>query len=302
MKVVVYPKNLNSPHSSIAILDEIWKHLPSYGFSKVDTTESFDLVTSTVLSYKGAVDILHLHGMMYIDFLRGIDTPTTYGTLNKNLVLQTKKSRVVTFPSKWSAECFRREFRRKPYIVRNGIELNYWKDVIPEPSMSGYVLWNKQRVDETSNPIPAYCLSQKGVPVAITKELPGRKKFPFVLGVLSKDDMARYIAGSSVYLSTTRETGTIGMVEALACGVPVLGYRWGANLDVIVHKENGYLATPYDIDDLYDGYKWILKNYPKVSERARTCHQLLSRDWSVIVKEDYVPLYEQYATNKKLWQ
>jgi glycosyltransferase involved in cell wall biosynthesis len=41
---------------------------------------------------------------------------------------------------------------------------------------------------------------------------------------------------AGVYLSTAKETFGIGILEALACGVPVLGYAHGGILDLVQHK------------------------------------------------------------------
>ena len=40
------------------------------------------------------------------------------------------------------------------------------------------------------------------------------------------------------------------IVEALACGVPVIGYRRGGPSEIIQHGETGFLAEPNDKDSL----------------------------------------------------
>jgi len=42
------------------------------------------------------------------------------------------------------------------------------------------------------------------------------------------------------------EIGALSVIESLACGVPVLGTRNGALLDIVVHGENGFLADTPD--------------------------------------------------------
>jgi len=50
------------------------------------------------------------------------------------------------------------------------------------------------------------------------------------------------------------------VIESLACGTPVVGFDIGGNKDMILHKENGYLANPFEPTDLASGIDWILQN------------------------------------------
>ena len=62
------------------------------------------------------------------------------------------------------------------------------------------------------------------------------------------------------------------VLESLACGTPVIAFSIGGNLDMIDHKNNGYLVKPFEIDDLIIGIKWILsdnKIAEKLSKNAR---------------------------------
>ena len=61
-------------------------------------------------------------------------------------------------------------------------------------------------------------------------------------------------------------------LEALACGVPCVGFDIGGIPDMIEHQKNGYLAQPFKIEDLARGITWVLENeerHQKLSYRAR---------------------------------
>lgn len=49
------------------------------------------------------------------------------------------------------------------------------------------------------------------------------------------------------------------IMESMACGTPAVAFNIGGMSDMIVHKENGYLAKPFNIDDLAKGIEWIVK-------------------------------------------
>ena len=62
------------------------------------------------------------------------------------------------------------------------------------------------------------------------------------------------------------------VLEALACGVPCVGFDIGGIPDMIEHQKNGYLVQPFKIEDLARGITWVLENqerHQKLSYRAR---------------------------------
>ncbi|WP_233564671.1 glycosyltransferase family 4 protein [Methanohalophilus sp. RSK] len=62
------------------------------------------------------------------------------------------------------------------------------------------------------------------------------------------------------------------VMEALACGTPSVAFDIGGMSDMIVHKENGYLAKPFDTEDLAKGIEWVVESDQRkksLSENAR---------------------------------
>jgi len=57
--------------------------------------------------------------------------------------------------------------------------------------------------------------------------------------------------------------------EAMAAGVPVLGFAWGGNLEMIEHGKNGYLAKPGNIDDLREGLEYCITHREVLGKNAR---------------------------------
>ncbi|MBO3460959.1 glycosyltransferase family 4 protein [Aetokthonos hydrillicola Thurmond2011] len=60
--------------------------------------------------------------------------------------------------------------------------------------------------------------------------------------------------------------------EALACATPVVAFNSTGLIDIVEHQRNGYLAKPFEVDDLAQGIAWVLENeerYQKLSHYAR---------------------------------
>ena len=83
--------------------------------------------------------------------------------------------------------------------------------------------------------------------------------------------------------------------EALACGTPVVAFRCTGIQDVVDHQVNGYLATPYDPEDLAAGIQWCLKNNRDghLSEAAR--RKVLENYTSKTVGRQYADLYARVS-------
>jgi glycosyltransferase involved in cell wall biosynthesis len=83
--------------------------------------------------------------------------------------------------------------------------------------------------------------------------------------------------------------------EAMACETPVVAFAHTGLLDIIDHKINGYLATPFDTTDLAYGINWILNagNYDELCASAR--EKVVREFDSVMVAEKYISLYTQIS-------
>lgn len=52
------------------------------------------------------------------------------------------------------------------------------------------------------------------------------------------------------------------LIEAMACGTPVVAFDATGPKDIIDHMVNGYLAKPFCSDDLFYGIRWLIENTP----------------------------------------
>lgn len=82
------------------------------------------------------------------------------------------------------------------------------------------------------------------------------------------------------------------IMESLSCGTPVAAFNIGGNSDMVDHKKNGYLATPYDTVRLAEGIRFCLTNNidGKLGENARS--KILDNFRVQDVAEKYVNLYK----------
>jgi len=55
------------------------------------------------------------------------------------------------------------------------------------------------------------------------------------------------------------------ILESMACGTPVMAFRVGGIPEIIEHKQNGYLATPFKIHELAEGVVWCMENHGQIA-------------------------------------
>jgi glycosyltransferase involved in cell wall biosynthesis len=94
------------------------------------------------------------------------------------------------------------------------------------------------------------------------------------LGTLKDDlSLAMAYATADVFVLPSLQDNLPNVVlEAIACGVPCVGFKTGGIPDMIEHQRNGYLAQPFDTEDLAQGIAWVLddpERQEKLSHRAR---------------------------------
>ena len=66
-----------------------------------------------------------------------------------------------------------------------------------------------------------------------------------------------YSAADVMVVPSIRESFGQTASEAMACGTPVVAFGATGLLDIIEHKQNGYLAVPYETEDLANGIAWV---------------------------------------------
>jgi len=116
-----------------------------------------------------------------------------------------------------------------------------------------------------------------------------------------KDDISLvtlYSAADVMVVPSLQENLSNTIMESLACATPVVAFDTGGNSDMIEHKKNGYLAKPFDTNDLKNGIEWVLntKNYNELCINARK--KVLKNFDSKVVAKKYIKLYEDMTKNK----
>lgn len=84
------------------------------------------------------------------------------------------------------------------------------------------------------------------------------------------------------------------VMEALACGTPSVAFDIGGISDMITHKENGYLAKPFDTDDLARGIEWVVEHDQRKKVLSDNSRKHVENNFELkYIAKKYADLYSQ---------
>lgn len=103
------------------------------------------------------------------------------------------------------------------------------------------------------------------------------------LGILNDDiSLAIVYAAADLFIAPSIEDNLPNtVIESLACGTPCLAFDLGGMPDMIEHKQNGYLARPFEVDSLVRGITWILENEERLQKLGIRAREKAKEEFSL---------------------
>ena len=103
-----------------------------------------------------------------------------------------------------------------------------------------------------------------------------------------------YSAADITVAPSMQENLSNTVMESLACGTPVVAFNIGGMPDLIDHKQSGYLAKPFDSEDLATGIAWILDDNDRRLALSKHARQQVEQKYAMeIVAKQYQHLYQE---------
>lgn len=225
-------------------------------------------------------------------------------------------------PSKWLANCAQNSFLLKDsniQVIQNGVDLkifkkldkNFSRNVLNLDMYKKYILFGA--MNSTSDKRKGYDLLKKALEI-LNKEfylkdvvllIFGANKPQYnedlgfevkYLGQINDDVTLSLIYNSAdIFIAPSREDNLPNtIVEAISCGLPCIAFNIGGMPDLIKHKKNGYLAKPFDIQDLAKGINFVLEDENRWNSLSENALNKAQRDYDInIVSDRYIDLYKK---------
>jgi len=124
------------------------------------------------------------------------------------------------------------------------------------------------------------------------------RQLPYPATFLGKLTDQRSLAAAfqcaDVFIHPSQQDNFPGtVVEASACGVPVVAFDIGGIADIVLHRKTGYLARPFDVTDLARGIELLSDGTLSAGElgsgaRTHIVHYCSPQ----VVADRYIQLYQ----------
>ena len=252
---------------------------PKYGVEIVKEPEQADIIIVHIREHPNWLQrfsdrpiVADCHGLYWAEY----EWLNWAYKANEEVMETIRQADAVVAHSEWVAQAIRRHTMRPVEVVYLSIDPAQWES----KEDRGYVLWNKTRPDPICDPFPLIQLA------SMMTEIPFVTTFDFtdqgvdvpenvqVTGVLPFEEAKGYVERAGVYLCTARETFGIGTLEAMAAGVPVVGWDWGGQREIseIVGGEAGGIAlvTPGNFSGLAEKTRSALSNRQEMGKMAQS--------------------------------
>lgn len=123
----------------------------------------------------------------------------------------------------------------------------------------------------------------------------------FPLGYVSDERriVSIYNSADAFVLPSLEDNLPNTIMEAMACGVPCVGFKVGGIPEMIDHRRNGYVAAVRDADDLAEGISWVLDPSHHAELSAEAVRKVSVRYSQHSVAMKYIEVYNQAIAFKR---
>ncbi len=79
--------------------------------------------------------------------------------------------------------------------------------------------------------------------------------------ITKAEDMAHWYSAADVYVyPSLADNCPLAILEAMACGLPIVTFNTGGIPELVLHNETGYIADYKNFDDLCAGFEMLINN------------------------------------------
>ncbi len=249
----------------------------------------------------------------------------SYKVLRRKKKSWRNTNMVIVCVSNWLADCARRSIVLGKYqvkVIPNGLDTKRFQPVDKRTARQLLNLPQKKKIIlfgalyATSDPrkghnhlksamrrLAAWGYSESVELVIFGASAPSKDDewrdigFPVhYLGVLQDDISLAVVYSAADVMVVPSEQEAFGQTatESLSCGVPVVAFAIGGLLDIVGHEREGYLARPFDSEELARGIEWVLENQQRLYALSENSRKKAMDEFDIQrISSKYVELYQE---------
>jgi glycosyltransferase involved in cell wall biosynthesis len=109
-----------------------------------------------------------------------------------------------------------------------------------------------------------------------------------------------YSAADVMVVPSLQESFGQTASESLACGTPVVAFNATGLRDIVDHEVNGYLAKPYEFEDLAKGISWVIENAERHEKLSFYAREKVEREFTLELQAGrYSTLFQEVITGNR---
>ncbi len=229
----------------------------------------------------------------------------------------------IVTPSKWLAECAQNSSlfaQREIVVIPNGIDIQQYKpidkqiakNILGIPVAKTVILFGATTANSYQR--KGFSFLQSALQIlskssSLTKEIelvifgssepinPPDFGFPTrYMGRLNDSiSLSLLYAAADVFVAPSiQDNFPNTIIEALASGTPCAAFNIGGMPDAIDHQQNGYLAQPFDSEDLAWGIEWILAKSDRHSLLCQQARSKVEQNFTLEIQASkYLEVFQQ---------
>lgn len=228
-----------------------------------------------------------------------IVTPSKWLSKEVKLSSLLKKNPISVIPYNINFETFKpvdKTEAKNTFGIRADKKIILFVSMNLEDKRKGFEYF-KQAIIELENSIPNWTDTHEILAIGRNSNVKHfNTKIHYTGRLNDVEKIATAYSAADVFVAPSKQDNLPNtVIESLACGTPVVAFNIGGMPDMILNKETGYLATPYNTSDLGEGIVYCLKN----DLSAKSVSWAKSNFQSVDIAKSYVNLYTELLNVKK---
>ncbi len=241
-------------------------------------------------------------------------------------------SLTIVTPSSWLAKCASSSYLfkdRRVEVIHNGLDPEQYKpidkplarELMKLPQDKQLILFGA--LGATSDRRKGFHLLQPALQRLSQSAGRGNENIEIVVFGASQPENAIDLGFKSHYLGSLHDDIALALVysaadvmivpsiqegfgqtasESLACGTPVVCFNSTGLKDIVEHQQNGYLARPYESEDLANGIAWVLQDEQRWQALSRRAREKVEQEFTLEIQaRRYLKLYQEVlqTSNRK---
>jgi glycosyltransferase involved in cell wall biosynthesis len=231
----------------------------------------------------------------------------------------------IVCPSRWIADCTLKSAllgKRPIHVIPNGIETEIFSPIEKKTARKAINLSKDKQIllfgaiSATADKRKGYAYLQEAINIlgnwfkhgemellvfgAMNSDREENSYFKTTyLGYISNDRFLAiaYSSADVMVVPSTHENLPYTIMESLSCGTPVVAFDIGGNSDMIEHKKNGYLAKPFEAEDLAQGIRWSLENNLQGDLGQNARQKVLDNYAAGTIARKHIEMYRSLINN-----